>query len=59
MSDVNQKTQEKDEDKMIHLLDEDSMKSKVEFWSKESDNEVGQRIENWMSVLLGSKGSGC
>ena len=55
MSDVNQKTQEKDEDKMIHLLDEDSMKSWVEFWSKESDNEVGQRIENWMSVLLGVK----
>ena len=31
------------------------MKSKVEFWSKESDNEVGQRIENWMSVVLGVK----
>ena len=31
------------------------MKSWVEFWSKESDNEVGQRIENWMSVLQGLK----
>ena len=55
MSDMNQETQEKDEDKMIHLLDEHSMKYWVEFWSKESDNEVGQRIENWMSVLLGVK----
>ena len=36
-----------------HVLDEDSMKSWVEFWSKESDNEVGQRMENWMSVLQG------
>ena len=32
MSDVNQETQEKNEDKMIHVLDEDSMKSWVEFW---------------------------
>ena len=55
MSDVNQETQERDENKMIHLLDEDSMKSWVEFWSTESDNEVGQRIENWMSVLQGVK----
>ena len=55
MSDVSQETQERDEDKMIHLLDEDSMKSWVEFWSKESDNEVGQRMENWMSVLQGVK----
>ena len=55
MSDVNQETRERDENKMIHLLDENSMKSWVEFWSKESDNEVGQRIENWMSVLLGVK----
>ena len=55
MSDVNQETQEKNEDKMIHVLDEDSMKSWVEFWSKESDNEVGQRMENWMSVLQGVK----
>ena len=53
MSDVNQETQEKNEDKMIHVLDENSMKSWVEFWSKESDNEVGQRMENWMSVLQG------
>ena len=52
-SDVNQETQEKNEDKMIHVLDEDSMKSWVEFWSKESDNEVGQKMENWMSVLQG------
>ena len=36
---------------MIHLLDEDSMRSLVEFWSKESDDEVGQKMENWMSVL--------
>ena len=55
MSDVNQGTQEKNEDKMIHVLDEDSMKSWVEFWSKESDNEVGQRMENWMPVLQGVK----
>ena len=55
MSDVSQETQERDENNMIHLLDEDSMKSWIEFWSKESDNEVGQRIENWMSVLLGVK----
>ena len=32
MSDVSQETQEMDEDKMIHLLDEDSMSSWVEFW---------------------------
>ena len=55
MSDVSQETQKRDEDNMIHLLDEDSMKSWVEFWSKERDNGVGQRIENWMSVLLGVK----
>ena len=55
MSDVNQGTQEKNEDNMIHVLDEDSMKSWVDFWSKESDNEVGQRMENWMSVLQGVK----
>ena len=55
MSDVRQETQERDEDNMIHLLDEDSMKSWVKFWSKESDYEVGQRIENWMSMLLGVK----
>ena len=55
MSDVSQDTRERDENKMIHLLDEDSMKSWVEFWSKESDNEVGQRMENWMSVLQGVK----
>ena len=55
MSDVSQETHERNEDNMIHLLDEDSMKSWVEFWSKESDNEVGQRIENWMSVLLKAK----
>ena len=42
---MSQETQERDEDNMIHLLDGDSMKSWVEFWSK-SDNEVGQRIEN-------------
>ena len=35
-SDVSQETQEKDEDNMIHLLDEDSMSSWVELWSKES-----------------------
>ena len=52
---VSQETQEKNEDKMIHVLDEDSLKSWVEFWSKESDNEVGQRMENWMSVLQGVK----
>ena len=46
MSDVNQEIQEKDGDKMIHLLDEDSVKSWVEFWSKESDDEVGQKMEN-------------
>ena len=55
MSGVSQETQERDEDNMIHLLDEDSMKYWVEFWSEESDNEVGQRIENWISVLLGVK----
>ena len=55
MSDVSQETQERDENNMTHLLDEDSMKSWIEFWSKESDNEVGQRIENWLSVLLGVK----
>ena len=55
VGDVNQEIQEKGENKMIHLLDEDSIKSWVEFWSKESDHEVGQRIENWMSVLLGVK----
>ena len=55
MSDVSQETQERDEDKMIHLLDEDSMKSWVEYWSKESDNEVGQKMENWMSALQGLK----
>ena len=55
MSDVSQETQERFEHNMIHWLDEDSMKSSIEFWSKESDNEVGQRIENWMSVLLGVK----
>ena len=52
-SDVSLETQEKDEDKMIHLLDEGSMSSWVEFWSKESDDEVGQNMENWMSVLKG------
>ena len=52
---MNQETQEKKEDKMICVLDEDSMKSWVDFWSKESDNEVGQRMENWMSVLQGVK----
>ena len=55
MSDVNQETQEKKEDRMIHVLDEDSMKSWVEVWSKESDNEVGLSMENWMSVLQGVK----
>ena len=55
MSDVSQETHERNEDNMIHLLDEDSMKSWVEFRSKESDIEVGQRIENWMSVLLEAK----
>ena len=55
MSDVSQESQERDKDKMIHLLDEDSMKSWVEFWSKESDDEVGQELENWMSVLWGLK----
>ena len=55
MSDVNRETQEKDDDKMVRLLDEDSMKSWLELWSKESDNEVGQRMENWMSVLQGVK----
>ena len=59
MSDVNPETQKKNENKMIHVLDEDSTKSWVEFWSKESDNEVGQRMENWMSVLQGVKRSGC
>ena len=59
MSDVNQETQKKNENKMIHVLDEDSMKSWVEFWTKESDNEVGQGMENWMSVLQGVKRSGC
>ena len=57
-SDVSQETQERDEDKMIHFWDEDSMKSWVEFWSKESDDEVGQKMENWMSVLLGPKRCG-
>ena len=37
---ISQETQKRDEDKMIHLLDEDSMSSWVEFWSKESDDEV-------------------
>ena len=55
MSDVSQETQERDENNITHLLDEDSMKSWIEFWSKESENEVGQRIENRMSVLLGVK----
>ena len=31
MSDVSRETQERDEDKRIHLLDEDSMKDWVEF----------------------------
>ena len=53
MSNINQETQEKKEDRMIHVLDEDSTKSWVDFWSKGSDNEVGQRMEDWMSVLLG------
>ena len=44
-SDVSQKTHEKDEDKMIHLLDEDSMS----FWTMKSD----KKKENWMSVLQG------
>ena len=52
---MSQETQEMDEGKMIHLLDEDSMGSWVEFWSKESDDEVGQKMENWMSVLQGLK----
>ena len=55
MSDVSQETQERDKDKMIHLLDEDSMRSWVEFWSKESDDEVGQKMGNWMSILQGLK----
>ena len=55
MSDVNQETQGKNEDKIRHVLDEDRRKSWVEFWSKESDNEVGQKMENWMSVLHGVK----
>ena len=58
MSDVSEETQERDEDKMIHLLDEDNMKSWVEFWSEESDDEVGQKMENWMSVPQGAKRSG-
>ena len=55
MSDVSQETQVRNEDKMIHLLDEDSMRSWVEFWSKESDDEVGQKMENWTSILQGLK----
>ena len=54
MSDVSQETQEKD-DKMIHLLDEDSASYWVEVWSKESDDEVGQKMENWTSLLQGLK----
>ena len=50
-----QETREKDEDKKFHFLDEDSMSSWVEFWSKESDDEVRQKMENWMSVLQGLK----
>ena len=34
MSGMSQETPEKDEDKMIQLLDEDSMKAWVDFWSK-------------------------
>ena len=39
---VSQETPERDEDKMIQLLDEDSMKAWVEFWSKGNDDEVEQ-----------------
>ena len=59
MSDVSQETHERNEDNMIHLLDEDSMKSWVEFWSKESDIEVGQKDRKLDVRAAGSKGSGC
>ena len=48
---VSQETPERDEDKMIQLLDEDSMKAWVEFWSKGNDDEVEQKMENWMSAF--------
>ena len=48
---VSQETSERDEDKMIQLLDEDRMKAWVEFWSKENDDEVEQKMENWMSAF--------
>ena len=48
---VSQEIPERDEDKMIQLLDEDSMKAWVEFWSKGSDDEIEQKMENVMSAL--------
>ena len=48
---VSQETPERDEDKMIQLLDEDSMRAWVEFWSKGNNDEVEQKMENWMSAL--------
>ena len=51
MTGVTQETPKKDEDKMIKLLDENRMKSWVEFWSKGKYDEFGQRMEYWMSSL--------
>ena len=36
---------------MIQLLDEDNMKAWIEFWSKGSDDEVGQKMEKWMNAF--------
>ena len=41
MSGESRTTPERDENKMIQLLDEDNSKAWIEFWSKGSDDEVG------------------
>ena len=51
MSGESQTTPERDENKMIQLLDEDNTKAWIDFWSKGSDVEVGQKMENWMNAL--------
>ena len=55
MRDVNQETLERDENKMIHLLHEDSMQDWVEFWSKGNEHKDRQNMEDWMSVFQGLK----
>ena len=51
MSGENRTTPERDENKMIQLLDEDNMKAWIDFWSKGSDDEVGRKMENWMNAF--------